>query len=214
MCHSYLLLRLGGHIHACIRTATYACSRVHLSNCMRGNATHFDLGNISPHCRAKFWSRSCLETSSRWIIQTLLWTAPSSVWWNLKTARGQNKLVVGPKQSFTARRVGVHFCPVMSDQRFIGSRRSQFLSQHLSTGKVAAETELYSVHTVFFLTQIEKRKKVYYLTWSRQHSNRIRASHVSKRRHFWVSKICTGARIEISEAFSQGSDVIKLHSFS
>ena len=109
--------------------------------------------------RAKFWSRSCLETSSRWIIQTLLWTAPSSVWWNLKTARGQNKLVVGPKQSFRARCAGVQFCPVMSDQRFIGSRRSQFLSQHLSTGKVAAETELYSVHTVFFSPRLRKERR-------------------------------------------------------
>ena len=135
MHHSHLLLQLRGHIPVCIRTGACACNKVHFYNCICGNAAHFDLSNISSTAdrqtdrrRTKFWSNSCLETSSRVDYSNItLNSPPSSVWRNFKTIRGQNifknwSLVHSVVLSLCS---PVQFCPVISDQKVHWKQKEQ-----------------------------------------------------------------------------------------
>ena len=115
----------------CIHTGAYALNRVHFYNCICGNAAHFDLSNISSTAdrrRTKFWSKSCLETSSGVDYSNITLNSPSSsVWRNFKTIRGQNifknrSLVHSVVLSLCS---PVQFCPVMSDQKVHWKQKEQ-----------------------------------------------------------------------------------------
>ena len=111
-----------GHIHACIRTGSYACTRLHFNNCMRSNTPHFDLSNISHTADRQtqsqvLWSRSCLETSSRVENSNITLNSPIIRLVKFENIQRSKQIGCWSTASFTARCVGVHFCPVMSDQK-------------------------------------------------------------------------------------------------